>query len=229
MKRRLISLALACIMLIAIPCFNANFAYAFSENEFALNGNNDVYSLNSHMISVTPVQQSKTYYCGVACAVMAAKALGLGTYSQDKMAKILNTSETSGTSSSGIVNGLNGLLNSAGSSKRYQKKSISNVIINDIVLSINNNVPVFASVKRLPYHTSTSGHFILIVGYYYTDTSGEISSLSATTFAETRGRQIHFNIIDPHYDNQYFGRHVLTWTELYTACSSNNGNIVCKN
>lgn len=221
------SFTLAFIMFISVLGFNTNSVYAFSEGEIQSAPLDDINALNSHLISVTPVQQSTTYYCGVACAVMAAKALGLGTYSQNSMASILNTT-TAGTNSANIVSALNSLLSSAGISKRYTRKIYSNVTTSEIVSSIRSNVPVFASVNTLPYNPNEGGHFILIVGYYYTEVPGEETSSSSDIPAETRRPKIHFNIIDPHYNNQYFGRHVLTWGELYASCKNNNGYFVYK-
>lgn len=167
-------------------------------------------------VSVRAVQQEEKYYCGPACAVMAARAIGLGTYSQDEMADLLGTTRK-GTSSDNICAVLNQLLKEDGRSERYQLTN-SNVsgLWSSIKDSIDNGFPLIVNVSEMPKYT-VEGHFIIVTGYYYYDPTSGISLDSDDERAASDETIIDITYIDPHWDDSYYGRYTMSIDDLYTA------------
>jgi hypothetical protein len=164
------------------------------------------------VLSVTPVQQINTYYCGPASALMVANFLNLKTtsntaYTQSTIAQRIGTT-SAGSSSSDITTGLNNILSENSMSMRYQRTTLSSAPIDtSIVYSIDHNVPLIVSVKNMPDYTSSSGHFIVVYGY-----SQNVSLNVVTTV-------IYY--IDPHYNSSYYGQKTMALSQMNTACSSN--------
>lgn len=170
----------------------------------------------SQYLSVTPIQQSQTNYCGPASALMVARYLSLvsSTYTQGQMATTIGTG-SDGSSSNGIVAGLNALIQSHGYSYSYQVANTSYANFSDsIIYTLDAAKPMIFSVKQMPLYYSSSGHFIVLNGYYATGST-------ATTY-----RVQTVDIIDCHWNNAYYGNHNYTYAEMLEACNSNAGKFI---
>lgn len=164
------------------------------------------------VLSMTVIQQENWFYCGPATAVMVAETLGLGTYTQKNMAKILGTT-SDGSSSSNITTGLNSLLSKSSNYGRYQTTNVSKSnLSNSIVASINNDFPVVINVKDMPEYSVSVGHFIAAYGYV----SGSSGSMSIN----------NVYICDPHPD--FFGTYTYPMQKIVDTCSSGSGNFCRK-
>lgn len=165
-------------------------------------------SSDSRVLPMTVIQQEEDYYCGPATACMVAETLGLGSYTQCKMACILKTTED-GSSSDNIAIGLNELLEEAGKTGRYQKTSTTYSNLTDSILySIQNGFPVVVNVKEMPEYEVSVGHFVAVNGYYVAFSG---SSYTSDVF-----------LCDPH--PEYFGSYQYDMSVIVDACNSAVGN-----
>lgn len=157
---------------------------------------------------MTAIKQQNNYYCGPATACMVAATLGLGSYTQSEMAKILGTTKK-GSSSDQVAAGLNSLLENSTLSGRYKKTSTDySNLSNSIVYSVNGGFPVVINVKVMPQYTVSVGHFIAANGYC----SGFSGSTSISDV----------KICDPHPD--YYGAYTYSMDTIVNACTSAVGN-----
>lgn len=210
-------LCILCLMSIAAPVYATNLEdshYTAEELQSIYETNSRMhngqryasYPLGSKTLSMTVIQQSNNYYCGPATACMVAKTLGLGTYTQTRMASILGTT-TSGTSSNQIATGLNSLLSAASRSERYQKTDTSLSDLGESIMnSIDNDAPVVVNVKEMPNYTVSVGHFIAVNGYSY----GYVGTTATNTVS----------ICDPHYNSNYCGSFTYSLSVIEQACKS---------
>lgn len=160
-------------------------------------------------LPMTAIKQENGYYCGPATCCMVANTMGLGSYSQSRMAGIIGTTRD-GSSSSGILSGMNSLFSQAGKSQRYQLTNTRNSsLASGIIYSINAGLPLILSVKQMPLYTS-SGHFIAVCAYR-SGFSGSSSVNEAT-------------ICDSH--PKYYGKYTYNISTLESACNSNAGNFL---
>ena len=169
----------------------------------------------NYTTDVTPVRQAKTYWCGPTAAVQALT--GTGVYSrglsnydgaQQTMAQLMHTT-TSGTGVLELKNAMNSRINAVlgSNAKKYEKHIVipstmdKYTLLNKVLgASIQKDRPCVTTVllKKLPYYkgTSTGGHYI--------------------TISAVKGDTGETKIVDPHYDNRYFGYHTLTYDQLRT-------------
>ena len=161
-----------------------------------------------YYVNMIPVQQSTTYYCGPAAMVQSL--IGMGVYSSNLSTATYNTYQetlasnmgTSGGASipSRMVTELNKHTNNI-AKYIYSRKPIGYTqeqMESDIMYSLANNRPpiVKPRTKELPYYRGlTIYHFISIKSI---NTNPYNSSLRKVT------------LVDPHYDNRYFGVHDVT-------------------
>lgn len=167
-------------------------------------------------LSVPILQQEQTNYCGPASALMVARYLGLvsSTYSQDSMASLIGMS--GGVTSGKIVTALNGLIATNNYSYNYEVAYTSVASFsNSIIYSLDNNKPMIFSVKVMPDYTAPSGHFVALKGY--------IAPVSGSGYSVS---QIKIN--DPHYNNEFYGEHTFSYSDMLYACCTNDktGNMV---
>lgn len=161
-------------------------------------------------LPMSPIRQENGHFCGPATACMVAETLGLGTYTQKNMAKIIHTNDD-GSSSQNICDGMNSLLSASGRSGRYQKTnmSLSNLSAS-ILYSIQHSFPVIVNVKKMPQYEVEVGHFIAVNGFRFAFFG---SSSTSKVF-----------LCDPH--PTYCGSYTYDMTQLERACSSAVGNFV---
>ena len=169
----------------------------------------------NYYTNITPVRQDKTYWCGPAAGVQAMIGAGVipandsatnYVYAQNAMATLMKTT-TSGTDVINVQKGLNSYLQANVSTTRIysvvwitSEMDIYTLATSYIGESIQYDRPcvVQTQLNRLPYYkgTSTSGHYVTI------------QSINGSTGQTT--------IVDPHYDNAYFGKHVVSFSQLKT-------------
>lgn len=161
------------------------------------------------------VQQIANNYCGVACLVMAMRGAGLIPYTNDK--NVLNNYQEQygqeirlpkGANYGAHIDKLIGFLQDKfGKSPTgwtYKSKALTRFTysrISDFIVTtlLAERVPILSIPKpcKLSYYTKSydgGGHYIVVTGI---DTAtGEI------------------NVIDPHFDNEFFGRHTINISEL---------------
>lgn len=165
-------------------------------------------SSDRRVLPMTAIQQEEDYYCGAATACMVAETLGLGSYTQDQMADILELTKD-GTSSSTIAGKLNELLAESGKTGRYQKTDTKHSnLVDSILYSIQNGFPVVVNVKEMPEYEVSVGHFVAVNGYYVAFSG---SSSTSDVF-----------LCDPHMD--YFGSYQYDMSVIVDACNSAVGN-----
>lgn len=161
------------------------------------------------VLNMTPIRQINGSYCGPAACCMVTTTLGLGNYSQEQMAQLLGTTDN-GSSSDTIAQVLSDLLKKNGISARYQvtKTDVSDLIAS-AVYSLEHGYPVVVNVKEMPNYTVSTGHFIVIHGYY------------AAAQAGSPGIS-NFYVCDSHPN--YWGASVLPMQTIVNACNSSLGH-----
>lgn len=172
-------------------------------------------SYPNYSTTITPVKQAKTYWCGPASGVQAMIGAGILTQNastssyvsaQNAMATLMNTT-TNGTNVADLRTGLNKFLTSNSSTTHTysivwpsQEMSVYTLATEYIGESLLYDRPciIQTTLNRLPYYngTSTSGHYI--------------------TIEKINGSTGQTTVVDPHYNDAYFGRHVVTFSQLKT-------------
>lgn len=171
---------------------------------------------SSALLDIDPIEQANGYYCGPACAKMAADYLGLRDdngrrFTQHSIAPIIGCTTTEGSYSGDIAYGMNELLGT----DIYDFTNLNySDLPSSLIYSVDNDYPMFINVKELPNYGNdpiSGGHFILGVGYEFY-TQGGNTLVSDITYNDPR----------PGYANQY----TITFDEMIDACDSYSGNFV---
>ena len=159
-------------------------------------------------LSVSTIKQNNGHYCGPACIDMVMNYFGTN-YTQSYIAQQCGTNN-SGTIVYKIRNFLNSKLNS---SHQYKYVYTSQIHFSQgLIYSIDKNRPVICHTKTndLSYYNGhISWHYILARGYYY----GYNNS----------GGTYYVKLSDPNNNNAYYGRHIVTYSEINNAINGNAG------
>lgn len=231
MIKRLMRIALALIMCLSlcVPAFATDAIDAdnitFTPEEIAeqiridnrLRAMSDIFLPNpllrarvAYEVSVPQHQQITTYFCGPACTQMVYEGItGDLSKNQNWFASQLGTT-SNGTSSSQIANTLSQLTDA-----NYTVANVytSNQGVLDVYYNIANSLmqdyPVVANVGNIPNRYYTNGHFIVIYG----------------SMIETVDTLL-YSYVDPHYNDNYYGRWYISGYDMLTALQNNHGNYV---
>lgn len=178
---------------------------------------------------IPDVQQIAKNYCGVACLVMAMRGAGLIPYTND--INVLNNYQEQYGQEIGLPKGLEyggahidkmiGFLQDKfGKSPTgwtYKKKIFTRFTYSRIgefiaTTLLAERVPILriSQPQKLNYYPDSyndGAHYIVVTGF---DTAtGEI------------------DVIDPHFNNKYFGRHTINISELENSLDINNSLWMC--
>ena len=212
-------LALVMCMSLCVPAF-ADEKIEFTAKElqeiFATNKKIDDFMCSQGItragdgvvLNMTPIRQINGSYCGPAACCMVTTTLGLGSYSQEQMAQLLGTT-SEGSSSFMIATVLSDLLKKNGISDKYQvtQTDVSD-LIGTAVYSLEHGYPVVVNVKEMPNYVVSSGHFIVIHGYYAAAQAGS-SGIS------------NFYVCDSH--PTHWGASVFPMQAIVNGCNTSRG------
>lgn len=151
----------------------------------------------SKRLNVTAFQQNSLNYCGPACVQMAVYYLTGNYYSQTELANYMGT-DSSGTYVYQVKNGLNAYIGQ----NYYAYKTLSQLdIVQGTKSTINDNHPVVANVNPAVLYGSTTStqHYVLIIGYDYTWPGTPVSSTSNVNATYPK----YITYIDPY--GEHFG------------------------
>ena len=162
-------------------------------------------------VSVPAHKQENYYFCGPACTQMVYEGITQDTSNTQQWFATQLGTNSDGTTSRQIATTLKRL---TGANYSVANVFTSNQDVMDVYYNIANSLQqgyaVVANIRQIPGRYSVgTGHFIVVYG-------SMIETVDTLQYA----------YVDPHYNDDYYGRWYISGYDMLSALSSNKGNYI---